>query len=235
MCCPNRISDLPAITNARRSDAELFRKIEKTLYVPVVSDSLDSLGHRNQAMGPHIRPLRDDFRFVGRARTVLWMDVYEPDPRPYDVEIKFMDSLKPGDVVVTNADPRLRNAPWGELMSTAAKCRGAVGAVIDSCVRDVKKILTLNFPVFATGISPIDSAGRGRVADYDVPVECAGVNVRPGEMIFADYDGIVAVPTDAEEEALRMAFEKVSKENRTRDELLKGRLLGDVYAKYGVL
>jgi regulator of RNase E activity RraA len=234
MWCPNHTSNLPAATT-RRADAELFRKIEKTLYVPVVSDSLDSLGYRSQAMGPRIRPLRDDFRFVGRARTVLWMDVYEPDPHPYDVEIKFMDGLKPGDVVVTNADPRLRNAPWGDLMSTAAKCRGAVGAVIDSCVRDVKKILALNFPVFATGISPIDSAGRGRVADYDVPVECAGVNVRPGELIFADYDGIVAMPADAEKDALRMAFEKVSKENRTREELLKGRLLGDVYAKYGVL
>src|SRR5437870_12404529 len=103
MRCANHISNLSPVTT-RRSDVELFRKIEKTLYVPVVSDSLDSMGYRSQAMGPRIRPLRDDFRFVGRARTVLWMDVYEPDPHPYDVEIKFMDGLKPGEVVVTNAE-----------------------------------------------------------------------------------------------------------------------------------
>jgi 4-hydroxy-4-methyl-2-oxoglutarate aldolase len=213
----------------------LFERIESELYVPVISDSLDALGYRHQAMHPRIRPLREDYRFAGRARTVLWMYEYSPNPNPYEMEIQFMDALRPGDVVVTNSDEPLRNAPWGELMSTAAKCRGARGAVIDSCVRDVKKIFALGFPVFAAAISPLDSAGRGKVVKYDVPVECGGVHVEPGSLVVADYDGIVIVPKEVEAQALELAFKKVAGENNTRRELLEGKLLKEVYDKYHVL
>ena len=74
---------------------------------------------------------------------------------------------------MTNTDAPLRNAPWGELMSTAAKCRGAHGAVIDSCVRDVKKIFELEFPVFATAVAPLDSSGRGRGSGMTSPSNLA--------------------------------------------------------------
>jgi len=217
------------------NESEMFDRIEKDLYTPVISDSLDSFGYRNCAMSYRIRPLREDFVFAGRARTFAWMDVFVPDPNPYKVEIEFMDKLKPGDVVVTNTDAPLRNAPWGELMSTAARARGARAAVIDSCVRDVKKIFELNFPVFATAISPLDSNGRGRAVAYDVPVQCGGVLVNSGDLIMGDYDGIVVVPKKIEQEVLELAFEKVSKEKMTGQELLDGKLMREVYDKYGVL
>jgi regulator of RNase E activity RraA len=216
-------------------DSLLFEKIRKFLYVPVISDSLDSTGYRRQAMHPRMRHLREDFTLVGRARTVTWMDVYVQDPNPYELEIAFMDSLREGDVVVTNTDTTLRNAPWGELMTTAAKCRGAVGAIIDSCVRDVKKIFELEFPVFAAAIGPLDSAGRGRVIHYDEPVECGGVHVETGDLVVGDYDGVVVVPRSIERTVLDRAFEKVTKEKSTKTELLQGKTLKEVYAKYGVL
>jgi 4-hydroxy-4-methyl-2-oxoglutarate aldolase len=219
----------------RKEESTFFDRIERELYVPVISDSLDSLGYRTSAMSHRIRPLREDYVFAGRARTVSWMDVFAPDPNPYAVEIEFMDKLRKGDVVVTSTDAALRNAPWGELMSTAAKARGARAAVIDSCVRDVKKIFALNFPVFATAISPLDSNGRGRVASYDVPIESGGVLVNSGDLIVGDYDGIVVVPRNVEEKVLELAFDKVSKENTTRNELLQGKFLKEVYDKYGVL
>jgi 4-hydroxy-4-methyl-2-oxoglutarate aldolase len=217
------------------NEKELFEKIERQLYSPVISDSLDSLGFRNCAMSYRIRPLREDFVFAGRARTVVWMDVFAPDPNPYQIEIEFMDKLKPGDVVVTNTDAPLRNAPWGELMSTAAKARGARAAVIDSCVRDVKKIFELNFSVFATAISPLDSNGRGRVVAYDVPVQCGEVLVNTGDLIMGDYDGVVVVPKKIENQVLELAFDKAMKEKKTKQELLEGKLLREVYDKYGVL
>ncbi len=217
------------------NEAELFQRIEEGLYTPVISDSLDSLGYRDNAMSHRIRPLREDFVFAGRARTASWMDVFVPDPNPYQIEIEFMDKLRPGDVVVTNTDAPLRNAPWGELMSTAAKVRGARAAVIDSCVRDVKKIFALNFPVFATAISPLDSNGRGRMIDYDIPVSCGGVLVAAGDLVVGDYDGVVVVPKKVEKQVLDLAFDKAAKENRTREELLEGKLLKQVYDKYGVL
>ena len=102
-------------------------------------------------------------------------------------------------------------------------------------IRDVKKIVELGFPVFAAGMKPVDSRGRGVVVDYNVPVECGGVVVAPGDLIVADFDGVLAIPADALEEAVRRATDKVSRENSTRDELMKGALLSDVYNKYGVL
>lgn len=213
----------------------MFKQIERSLYVPVISDSLDALGVRDHAMHPRVRPLRPDFAFAGRARTVQWMYMYGKDPSPYEIEIKFMDSLKPGDIAIPNSDPKLTNAPWGELMSTAAVQRGAKGAIIDSCVRDVKKIFKLNFPIFAAAIAPLDSAGRGKVVAYDVPLESGGVHIEPGDLVVADYDGVVVIPKSIEKEVLKNSFEKAAKETKTRNELRRGKLLGEVYAKYGVL
>ncbi|MEZ5859754.1 MAG: RraA family protein, partial [Geminicoccaceae bacterium] len=128
-----------------------------------------------------------------------------------------------------------RIAPWGELLSTAASYRGAAGCVTDGLVRDVRQIRAMEFPVFHGGIGPLDSQGRGRVVAIDVPVECGGVAVRSGDLVFGDVDGVVVIPQAIEGAVLRAALEKIKGENRTRDELAKGLKLADVYAKYGVL
>jgi len=216
-------------------DIELFTLIERTLYTAVVCDSLDQLGYREQAMREWMRPMHPSYRFAGRARTIAYVDVYHISADPYSGEIAAVDSILPGEVVVASTAGSVRNAPWGELMSTAARARGARGAVIDGLIRDVKKIEELGFPVFARGIKPIDSQGRGIVLDYNVPVECAGVMVAPGDVIFADYDGVVAIPAAAVADAVRLATEKVSRENSSRKELMDGAYLRDVYNKYGVL
>ncbi|MBM3738889.1 MAG: RraA family protein [Acidobacteria bacterium] len=91
------------------------------------------------------------------------------------MEIEAIDSLLPGEVAVIGTQKSQRNAPWGESLSTAAKARGARGAVVDGLIRDVMKIEELGFPVFAAGIKPVDSMGRGIVTSYNVPVECGEV------------------------------------------------------------
>ena len=219
-----------------KSDEEKLAFIREKLYTPVVSDTLDSLGLRHQAMRHDIRPLHADFVVVGRARTLLWMATYEPiKPNPYVHEIRAIDSLRPGDVAVHSTDHSWTVAAWGELLSTAAKLRGANGTIVDAVVRDVKRIIDMGFPTFARGILPLDSAGRGFVADFDVTIQCGGVEVKSGDLVFGDYDGIVVIPKAVEDEVLERAFQKVTGETRTRDELLQGRLLGEVYEKYGVL
>jgi regulator of RNase E activity RraA len=70
---------------------------------------------------------------------------------------------------------------------------------------------------------------------YDVPIRCGGVLVRPGDLIFADFDGVVAVPKEAEAQVFEAAKELVKRENYTRQELLEGKSLREVYAKYGAL
>lgn len=217
-------------------DPERFAWIRRKLYVPAVCDILDNLGFRHQAMHHRLRPLDPrNCIIVGRAKTFRWMETDHIDDDPYGVEIDAMDSLKAGDVALHSTDAGLTNAPWGELMSTVAKRNGATGCVCDSLIRDCKKIVQMGFPIFHTGIRPLDSKGRGRVMAYDVPIRCGEVLVKPGELIFADFDGIVVVPQAIENEVLRLGAEKVGKENASRAELLKGRTLRDVYSEFGVL
>ena len=220
---------------ATAEDVDLFRLVEEKLYTAVVSDALDELGYRSQAMREYIRPLSPDDRFVGWARTFSYVDVFHVPADPYGMEIEALDSILTGEVVIVSTAGSLQNSPWGELLSTASRARGSRGAVIDGLVRDVRKIQELGFPVFARGIKPVDSKGRGVVIDYNVPVDCGGVLVSPGDLVFADYDGIIVVPAEVLPEVIRMANEKVEKENGSRAELMQGAYLRDVYAKFGVL
>lgn len=217
------------------ADVELFSHIERTLYTAVLSDALDEMGIRDRAMREHLRPLSPDLVFAGWARTVSCMDLHYVHEDSYSLEIEALDSVLPGEVLVVSTGESKRNAPWGELLSTAAMARGGRGAVIDGLVRDVRKIVKLGFPVFAAGIKPVDSRGRGIVVDYNVPVECGGVIVSPGDLIVADFDGVLAIQARVVDDVVRLATDKVSRENSTREELMKGAYLRDVYNKYGVL
>ena len=211
----------------------------KSLYGGVICDILDEMGYRNQAMHHRLRPLLPDIRncvFMGRARTFEWKEIdYIDEENPYGLEIEAMDSLNKGDVVVHSTDYNSTNAPWGELMSTIAKRKGVAGCVCDSQVRDCVRIIEMNFPVYYAGIRPLDSKGRGLVIAYDVPVQCGEVLVNPNDLIFADFDGIVVIPKMIEKEVIQKAEEKAHAENLTREELLNGKTLREVFNKYKVL
>lgn len=220
-------------------DKELFNFVKAHLYVAAVCDILDELGYRNQAMHQRLRPLLPDIRncgFIGRARTFEWEEtaIIEED-KPYGLEIEAMDLLNESDVVVHSTDRNGTNAPWGELMSTIAKQKGVTGCVCDSQIRDCVKIVDMDFPVYYAGIRPVDSKGRGIVSRYDVPIHCGEVEVHPGDLIYADFDGIVVVPRHVEGIVVERAKEKVLSENKSRKELMDGKSLREVFDRYGVL
>jgi 4-hydroxy-4-methyl-2-oxoglutarate aldolase len=215
-------------------DPEQFRELSAA----VLSDVMDVLGLMNQAMRPFVRPLDENLVLAGRARTGLYMLAYEAreGENPYEVEIALVDDLKPGDVPVLACNgPTQRIAPWGELLSTAARARGAAGCITDGLVRDVRQVREMRFPVFHGGVGPLDTKGRARMVQRDVPVECAGVRVRDGDIVFGDVDGVVVIPQERAAEVLARAKEKVAGEGRTRDELRQGRLLREVFEKYRIL
>jgi regulator of RNase E activity RraA len=155
---------------------------------------------------------------------------------PYELEMRLIDDLKPGEVaVLACGGPTERIAPWGELLSTAAQARGAAACVTDGLVRDVRQIRAMRFPVYRGGIGPLDTKGRARMMEMDTPVVCGGVTVRSGDIVFGDVDGVVVFPAELADETIARAQAKVASENHTRDELAQGRLLREVYGKYGVL
>ena len=196
-------------------DDRLFDKMAETLYVAVISDILDSMGFRNQVLQPGVVPAQPDPSqvLVGRAATVLVGPQYEVVDQPYTNQIAAIDALRPGDVVVSGVGGMTNVAVWGELFSNAAKARGARGFLTDGCHRDTRMVLNLGFPVFSRGPRPVDISGRGTVISFGRPVEVAGVFVRPGDVVFAEVDGVVIIPQDVAEKTMSRAFEKVAKED----------------------
>src|SRR5690606_10222599 len=214
-----------------------LEEMRSRFFTAVLSDCLDQVGRRRQVLPSGIRPLDDASVMVGRARTALYTEVFHVSPgeNPYALEIALVDSLERDGIPVFACGRSGRIAPWGELLSTAAAVRGAAGALMDGCVRDTRAIRDMGFPVFHGGIAPLDSKGRGVVSAIDVPIECGGVEVHSGDLVFGDADGVVVVPREVEDEVLRLAHEKVSGERNTLADLKAGRSLADVFARYGIL
>ncbi|MFC9535954.1 RraA family protein [Streptomyces sp. NPDC056975] len=200
-----------------------------------VSDSLDAAGVRGQVLDAVVRPLRRGMRAVGRAHTIQFAPVERDEDDPYRDFIRFMDTLGSGDVAVVSTGGNPRTAYWGELFSAAAKGRGAAGVVCDSYVRDSGRILDLDFPVFSAGVRPLDYRARMRVVSVGEPVTCAGVRVAPGDIVLAEDDGVVVVPTTAEDGVVARANARARAESTVLSELLAGATLGEVWARHGVL
>lgn len=212
-----------------------LEQMRSKLYTAVVCDALDSVGLRNQSPRIQWRQLSGDGILVGRCRTTLWADMNHVDPRPYELELQAVDACQPDDVLIAACAGSMRSAIWGELLSTAAKRGGCVGAIIDGAARDVRKMQDMEFPVFARGVSPYDSLNRQRVIDVDVPVAIDCVTAAPGDLVFADADGVVFVPQAVEREVIDKAWTKVNDENEVRDAIADGMKASDAFKKYGVL
>jgi regulator of RNase E activity RraA len=218
-----------------RVGAHDFFSMREKLYAAVLADVLDELGLRRQAMDWSLRPVGPRMVVVGRAFTVLATDVYEVPENPYEKELEAVDRLSAGDVMVATTNGSTSSGFWGELLTTAAKGKGARGAVIDGLTRDSAQILDLGFPLFVRGYCPLDSKGRTDVISYGSPIECGGVRVRTGDVVFGDNDGVVIVPEEVAEETLRRAVEKVSGENEMRRALQDGMGVVEAFNKYGIL
>jgi regulator of RNase E activity RraA len=218
-------------TEYERSEA-LIERLDR-LYTPVLADVLDRLGYRNQSLRADIRPLFPGARASGYALTVQTVSADEIAPaEPYKGELAAVDALRPLDVMlVSSCDWSF----WGELLSTAARYRGSRGIVIDGYTRDTAAIAELGFPTFCRGIHPADSLGRLDVVAHDVPIQCGGVAVCPGDLVLADGDGIVLIPRAVAIQAIELAEEKVRGENLVRTKLAEGMSVTEAFQRFGIL
>jgi regulator of RNase E activity RraA len=212
-----------------------FDEMSERLYTAVISDILDSMGLSHQSPNIELGSMTGYSLLMGYAKTLSWVDCPDPTQETYEHMIAAVDSVKPGEVVVSAASGSNRSALWGELLSTATRMRGGRGAIVDGAVRDIAQMRSMDFPCFALHRTPKDSAGRQMVDAFDVSIELGDVTVNPGDLVIIDVDGMIVIPSSMAEKVIQKALEKVEKEDTTRDELLKGRLLRDVYDEYGVL
>ena len=215
-------------------DAELFRLMQERLFPSIVGDVLDLHGYRNQFLSPACHPLRPDMVVCGRAMTVLEMDVDEASDPPFGLMLKALDSLQQNEVYVAAGASR-PYALWGELMSTAARARGATGAVLAGYARDTHGILAMDFPVFCFGSYAQDQRGRGKVVDFRTTLNLDGVTIRSGDIVFGDIDGVLVLPREVERDVVHRALEQARKEKTAKRLLYEGASAESVFVETGVL
>jgi regulator of RNase E activity RraA len=219
-------------TLPREITIEMMRE---SFYSAAVADALDQVGLRRQSPRVELRPLTGINKLIGRCKTTLWIAFDYDDPNSYDGELRAVDSCLPNDVMVCAAHGEMRAAIWGELLSTAARNSGCVGAIVDGAVRDIAQMEGMEFPVFARGGSVYDTMNRQKAVESDVPVDIDGVRFSPGDLVIADRDGIVVVPREVEDEVVSRAWTKIHDENRVRDEIENGMKAYEAWQRYGIL
>ncbi|MDH3451138.1 MAG: RraA family protein, partial [Gammaproteobacteria bacterium] len=215
---------------AYADDSALFELLKTQLYTAVVGDVLDTLGLQHQFLPPAITALERNMKLAGRAMPVLEADIYDAGRddaagplanKPFGLMLEALDDLRPGEVyVATGGSPRY--AQWGELMSTRATHLQAAGAVLDGYARDAEGIAALGFATFCRGVYAQDQSPRGQVIDFRCVVEIAGIRIEPGTLIFGDREGVLVIPKHVEREAVELALEKATTENKVEQAIKDG-------------
>jgi 4-hydroxy-4-methyl-2-oxoglutarate aldolase len=213
----------------------IYKEKLDVCYSAVIADVLDSMNFRAQCMDPSIRPLLPEIQAWGEAVTIYQESVTEVPAEPFQLEMEVIDDLTEGQILVAQCNTETLSAFWGGLLSNAAVGRKAAGVVCDGGARDYREIAELGFPVFCKGLTPYDSQGRMDGKERDVPIICGGIRVCPGDLIFADIDGVVVVPEVIAPEVIEKAWQKVQGENTVREELRSGAGVVRTFKKYGIL
>jgi len=201
----------------------------------MLQDAMDAMGIRRQCLDPRVRPLAPSMRAWGEAVTLYLEAVDKVPSAPFQMEMELIDELQPGQMVVAQCHATEMSAFWGGLLTNAALGRQAAGVVTDGGVRDYGEITSLGFPTFAAGLTPYDSLGRMDGKLRNTPITCGGVRVCPGDLVFADVDGVVVVPQGIAQEAIARAWEKARGESTVREELRAGASVVKTFRKYGIL
>ncbi len=201
----------------------------------LVSDALDALGRRDRCLGPELVPISRGRVVIGRAFTVTAVRAEQIPAVPYVGLLRALDDIGPGAVYVVSSGASRDVALWGELLSTIATARGALGAVCDGYHRDTARIRELGFPVFSRGSVPLDIHGRFEVVGHGDPVAIDGLEIAAGDLLVADDDGIAVVPPDVEREAIERAVAKGTSEDGFRADVAAGMLPSEAFARHRVL
>jgi 4-hydroxy-4-methyl-2-oxoglutarate aldolase len=174
-----------------------------------VSDALDKLGLKCGVAG--IRPLYDCQKIVGSAITMRIIP-FGPDLPTGHLGADAIDASEEGDIIVIDNGGRVDQNCWGEILSFAAQQKGVGGVIIDGASRDVDIIREINFPVYARGVVPFTARGRNVQGDFNCTVQVGGAQVRPGDIIMADVNGVTVIPIERAEEVLKVSKELFDRE-----------------------
>ena len=202
------------------------------LFTPLVSDVMDRLGIPSHVLSRDIQaiPFDASIKVAGFAYPC------RVTPTSEYVEIttllEMVDSIPKDSFVVVAADVDIDAALWGGLMSTRAKARGAVAAVVNGGIRDFEQIEMLDFPVFGSYRCVKDIRRRGYMAEYNVPVNIGGVIINPNDVIFGDANGVVVIPQQHFDAVYAELIKSIEGEQKTAAGLSQGRAASELFSEF---
>ena len=204
------------MTNFKRPPKELVSEFRK-LFTGCVSDAMNKGG----AMCSAIKPLIEQVKVAGPASTV-WTH-----PGDITTLVKAIDIAQKGDILVVDGRGSTETAIWGELLTRSVILRGIEAVIIDGAVRDIEDIRKLRYPVFARAAIPCNGT-TGFVGNINVPIQCGGILVNPGDIVLGDNDGVVVVPQRQAREVLEYAKNIAKAEVKIKDLIKKGKTVGEI-------
>ncbi|MBC7926095.1 MAG: RraA family protein [Bryobacteraceae bacterium] len=208
---------------------EAFRLLE----VASVADAIEQLYRQRAHMSHDMRPVFKT-KFAGPAVTVqMKKEEHSEGSKVSQGMLDAIDAAPPGSVYVMVLPDGVDVAAIGGLMATAMKVRGLAGAILDAAVRDLPQIQRIQFPVYSRGISPATSVNHYRFEASNVPVMCAGVRVRPNDIVLADEDGVAVVPREKASEVLARAQELEDTEHKMYPFIQKYKNIRQAVDKFG--
>lgn len=205
------------------------------IHTGAISDVLDGMGYRNQALPNRILPLTSDTKVAGPAFTGMGQVTIDVTNNDMPRRLEMLKSIPPLSVSVWSTSGHLGAAHWGELMSTAARNSGCTGAVIDGGVRDSHFLLRMGFPVFASCHSVASSIGRWEILACQIPISIGTVEIRPADFVVGDIDGVVIVPQHCLLQVLEKAEELREREAKMRADIDAGMDVEACFKKYGAM
>jgi regulator of RNase E activity RraA len=202
-----------------------------------VADVLDGMGYLNQGLSPEFAPYP-----ANAGRIAGWAYTIRGQMTPYAMggdadKMKACQGLSAGEISVWSGDGE-GICYFGELIAIGMKERGCTGALVDGGIRDIRWLGELGFPVFAKYRTPVQSIGRWKVTAWQVPVFLRGaaaglVEVKPGDFILGDEDGVIVIPAAITEQVLLEAERLTAIEKNIRIELKNGLTLAEALKKFG--
>ncbi|MBQ3402001.1 MAG: 4-carboxy-4-hydroxy-2-oxoadipate aldolase/oxaloacetate decarboxylase [Synergistaceae bacterium] len=177
---------------------------------------------RQGVMNSSIKPIDPASHVLGRATTAR---CYPGDNLALHQAIY---AANPGDVLVLDCHGYTEAGHFGDIMALACKVRGIAGVILDGSCRDSQDIKAMGFPMFVKALNPSGTVKKS-LGEVNVPVICGGVEVRPGDIVAGDCDGVVVVPREHEDEVFAKALAKFEKEQHIVEQLKAGMTTLDVY------